>query len=102
MFHLFHWQAVGNRTYEKLSGDLVKARPYLMIVVIQGTDEAAATHKILGDGTFKMVQLVRTLAEMGYQGPMGTMGYTQSGDIPGKLDSAFKAWEKIKAAAITK
>jgi hypothetical protein len=27
------------------------------------------------------------------------MGYTQSGDIPGKLERAHKAWEKIKAQA---
>jgi hypothetical protein len=26
------------------------------------------------------------------------MGYTQSGDIPGKLERAFQAWTKIKTA----
>lgn len=34
-----------------------------------------------------------------YQGPLGTMGYTQGGDIPGKLERARQAWGKIKAAA---
>ena len=100
MFHLHHWQAVGNRELGKLKADLAKAKPYLMIVVIQGTDKDRATHKILGEGSFDMVPLVRTLREIGYQGPLGTMGYTQSGDIPAKLDRAYKAWEKIKAAAM--
>jgi len=99
MFHLHHWQAVGNRGYDKLREDLTKARPYLMIVVIQGSDEDAATHKILGEGSFDMVPLVRTLIEADYRGPLGTMGYTQAGDIPGKLDKAFKAWEEIKRKA---
>jgi len=99
MFHLHHWQAVGNRDLAKLREDLTKAKPYLMVVVIQGTDKDKATHKILGEGSFDMAPLVRTLREIDYQGPLGTMGYTQSGDIPAKLDRAFKAWETIKAAA---
>jgi len=96
MFHLHHWQAVGNRDHDKLRADLIKAKPYLMIVVIQGTDKDKATHKILGEGSFDMVPLVRTLREMNYQGPLGTMGYTQSGDIPGKLERAHQAWEQIR------
>jgi sugar phosphate isomerase/epimerase len=99
MFHLHHWQAVGNRDLEKLREDLVKAKPYLMVVVIQGTDKEKATHKILGEGSFDMVPLVRTLGEIDYQGPLGTMGYTQSGDIPEKLKRAYRAWENIKATA---
>jgi sugar phosphate isomerase/epimerase len=99
MFHLHHWQAVGNRDLGKLREDLGNAKPYLMIVVIQGTDRDRATHKILGEGTFDMVPLVRMLREIDYQGPLGTMGYTQSGDIPGKLAQAYGAWEKIKATA---
>ena len=99
MFHLHHWQAVGNRDNGKLRADLVRAKPYLMVVVIQGTDKDKATHKILGEGSFDMVPLVRTLREIDYRGPLGTMGYKQGGDIPGKLDRACKAWEKIKTAA---
>jgi len=99
MFHLHHWQAVGNRDLDRLREDLIKAKPYLMVVVIQGTDKDKATHKILGEGSFDMVPLVRTLREIDYQGPLGTMGYTQSGDIPGKLKRAYQAWGRIKAAA---
>ena len=100
MFHLHHWQAVGNRNLGKLREDLTKAKPYLMIVVIQGTDQDKATHKILGEGSFDMVPLVRTLREIGYQGPLGTMGYTQTGDIPGKLGRAQQAWEQIKKKSL--
>ena len=100
MFHLHHWQAVGNRDQEKLRADLIRAKPYLMIVVIQGTDNDNATHKILGEGSFDMVPLVRTLREMDYKGPLGTMGYTQSGDVPDKLGRAFQAWERIKREAL--
>jgi sugar phosphate isomerase/epimerase len=96
MFHLHHWQAVGNRDHDKLRADFVKAKPYLMVVVIQGTDKDKATHKIVGEGTFDMAPLIRTLREMDYQGPLGTMGYTQSGDIPDKLGRAYKAWKQIK------
>jgi hypothetical protein len=53
----------------------------------------------VGEGSFDMVPLVHTLREIDYQGPLGTMGYTQSGDIPGKLKRAYEAWEKIKKAA---
>ena len=38
MFHLHHWQAVGGREIAKLRADLLNAKPYLMIMVIQGTD----------------------------------------------------------------
>jgi len=99
MFHLHHWQAIGNRDQAKLRADLIKAKPYLMIVVIQGTDNDEATHKIVGEGSFDMAPLVRTLREMDYQGPLGTMGYKQSGDIPDKLDRAYKAWGLIKASS---
>ncbi|MEX1223146.1 MAG: hypothetical protein WEA31_01240, partial [Pirellulales bacterium] len=74
-------------------------KPYLMVVVIQGTDEDKATHKVLGEGSFDMAPLVRTLQEIDYQGPLGTMGYTQSGDIPAKLERGYKAWDNIKKAA---
>ncbi len=96
MLHLWHWQAVGNRGYDKLRADLIEAKPYLMAIVIQGTDEDKATHKMVGQGSFDMVPLVRTLREIDYQGPLGTMAYTQRGDIPGKLDLAYKAWQQIK------
>lgn len=100
MFHLHHWQAVGGREHAKLKADLLAAKPYLLIVVIQGTDIDKATHKIVGEGTFDMVPMIKALREMDYRGPLGTMGYTQAGDIPGKLKSASKAWEKIKAESL--
>ena len=100
MFHLHHWQATGSKD---LVGTLRRIKPYLMIVVIQGTDagtgKAAAKHRVLGEGSFDMVPLVRTLREMGYRGPLGTMGYTQRGDIPGKLKRGRQAWEKLLAKA---
>ena len=100
MFHLHHWQAVGGREIAKLRADLLNAKPYLLAVVIQGTDENKATHKILGEGTYDMVPLVKTLREIDYRGPLGTMGYTQSGDIPAKLTRAYTAWEHIRAEAL--
>ena len=99
MFHLHHWQAVGGREIAKLRADLLNAKPYLMITVIQGTDQNKATHKILGEGDYDMVPLVKALREMDYRGPLGTMGYTQKGDIPSKLARAYIAWEKIRTEA---
>ena len=99
MFHLHHWQAVGGREITKLRADLLNAKPYLMVVVIQGTDQNKPTHKILGEGDYDMVPLVKALREMDYRGPLGTMGYTQKGDIPTKLARAYKAWERIRTEA---
>lgn len=99
MFHLHHWQAVGGRKLEQLRADLLKAKPYLMVVVIQGTDQNKATHKIVGEGDYDMVPLAKALHKMDYRGPLGTMGYTQRDDIPGKLERAYKAWEKIRDTA---
>ena len=87
-------------TLADLAGTLRRAKPYLMCVIIQGTDEDRATHKILGEGSFDMAPLVRTLREMDHRGPLGTMGFTQSGDIPGKLERARRAWERTKQDAL--
>ena len=97
IFHLHHFQATNSTD---LAGTLCRAKPYLMCVIIQGTDEDRATHKILGEGSFDMAPLVSTLREMDYRGPLGTMGFTQSGDIPGKLERARKAWDAIKQEAL--
>jgi len=97
IFHLHHFQATNSTD---LAGTLRRAKPYLMCVILQGTDEDRATHKILGEGSFDMAPLVRTLREMDYRGPLGTMGFTQSGDIPGKLERAGRAWERIKQDAL--
>lgn len=93
IFHLYHWQAKGGRD---LAADLRRARPYLLCVIIQGTDKDRAVHKVLGEGSFDLSPLVRTLREMGYHGPLGTMGYSQSGDIPAKLARSRQAWERMK------
>ena len=83
MFHLHHWTSVAQREHKavskapfvvdqvKLQADLAKIKPYLMIVVIQGQDNDKATHKIVGDGSFDMVPLVRTLIDIKYKGPLG-------------------------------
>ena len=60
---------------------------------------ASLQDKILGEGDYDMVPLVKALREMDYSGPLGTMGYTQKGDIPTKLTRAYIAWEKIRAEA---
>ena len=113
MFHLHHWTAIAKRQHDAvapdqpyrvdqhaLARDIRRAYPYLMIVVIQGQDNDAATHKIVGEGSFDMVPLVQTLHEIGYRGPLGTMGFTQQGDIPGKLTKAMGAWQKIRQEVV--
>jgi sugar phosphate isomerase/epimerase len=97
MFHLFHFQATHSKDME---ATLRRAKPYLMVVIIQGTDKEQATNKVLGEGTFDVVPLVRTLREIGYQGPLVTMGFSQRGDIPEKLLRGRQAWEKIKRDAL--
>ena len=101
MFHLHHFQATGSKD---LRGTLRRIKPYLMIVVLQGTNsgtgKAAAKHLVLGEGSFDQAALVRMLKELDYRGPLGTMGYTQSGDIPDKLKRGFDAWRRIKAEAL--
>ena len=66
-----------------------------MAVIIQGQDKDAANHQIVGEGSFNLEPLVRTLREIDFKGPLGTMGYTQKGDIPKKLKNAYTAWDKL-------
>lgn len=96
MFHLHHWQhtaELGN--YDRLASDLRRAAPRLKLVVIQGTDEDAITHKVVGEGTFDLRPLVATLRDIDYQGPVGSMGYTLTGDIPQKLQAGRRAWDEL-------
>lgn len=109
MFHLHHWTAIEERDHKlkspktafkvdqkALNAALARAKPYLMMVVVQGQDNNTASHKIIGEGSFDLGPFVRSLTELNYKGPLGTMGYKQSGDIPAKLAKAHKSWVQIR------
>jgi len=104
MFNLCHWLRVSkDRDYEKC---LKLAMPRLMAVSLNGADEwdtgAGWANYIqpLGRGTFDLAKFVRTLREMGFQGPIGLQCYGIEGDTRQHLEESMAAWRKWSNGAV--
>ncbi len=105
MFNLCHWLKVDEE--KNLKPLLTKAMPHLFAVSIHGADTAAEIHagignwiQPLGDGSFDMDGLLRTLKDLGYQGSIGLQCYGLEGDVRIHLTRSIEAWralcEKLK------
>jgi sugar phosphate isomerase/epimerase len=99
MFNLCHWLRVDKqRDYRPL---LLKAMPRLWAVSINGADEfddqPGWDHYIqpLDKGSFDVGRLLRTLKELGYQGPIGLQCYGIGGDAREHLARSIQAWRKL-------
>lgn len=99
MFNLCHWLRVDrSRDYRPL---LEKAMPRLWAVSINGADMhddgPGWDHYIqpLGRGDFDIARFVRTLDELGYDGPIGLQCYGIGGDAREHLTTSLAAWKKI-------
>jgi sugar phosphate isomerase/epimerase len=99
MFNLCHWLRVDpQRDYRPL---LARALPRLWAVSICGADEFDAKpgwdHYIqpLGQGSFDVGRLLKTLKELGYQGPIGLQCYGIGGDAREHLARSLAAWQKL-------
>jgi len=100
-FNLCHWLKVdGDKDPSKT---LKKAMPYLFQVTINGTDSGDTIAmnwrrliQPLDSGTYNVAQLLQTLKQLGYTGPIGLQGYGVPGDPKENLARSMKAWKKIK------
>jgi sugar phosphate isomerase/epimerase len=99
MFNLCHWLRVDpQRDYKPL---LQRALPRLWAVSLNGADERSDQpgweHYIqpLDQGSFDVAAFLRTLDELGYQGPIGLQCYGISGDAREHLARSMAAWRKL-------
>ncbi len=96
MFNLCHWLRVSkDRDY---ASRLKQALPRLWAVSINGADERddqpgwGRYIQPLGRGSFDTFQLLRTLQDLGYSGPVGLQCYGITGDARLHLQESMKAW----------
>lgn len=98
-FNLCHWLRVGSKLpVEEL---IKKAMPRLFVVTINGADAVeqpgAGWDRLiqpLGQGTFNVAGLMRTLRKLGYRGPVGLQCYAVPGDKPANLKKSMAAWRQ--------
>ena len=103
MFNLCHWLRVDkSRDYKPL---LKQALPRLWAVSINGADELDEKpgweHYIqpLDKGNFDVAAFLRTLRELGYNGPIGLQCYGIGGDVREHLERSLATWSKIAPPA---
>ena len=103
MFNLCHWLKVDKE--ENLRPVLESAMPLLRAVSINGADRAEAIHPGTGDwlqpldkGSYDVSQVLRTLAELGYKGPVGLQCWGIGGDARDHLTRSMGAWKRLNAA----
>jgi sugar phosphate isomerase/epimerase len=101
MFNLCHWLRISkDRDYKPL---LAKAMPRLWAVSISGADEfddkPGWEHYIqpLGRGSFDMLTFLKTLRQLGYNGPIGLQCYGIPGDVRDNLAESMKVWGSYSA-----
>jgi sugar phosphate isomerase/epimerase len=106
MFNLCHWLRVDKqRDYKPL---LKRAMPRLWAVSINGADVQDAKpgwdHYIqpLDKGSFDVAELLSTLKELGYEGPIGLQCYGIGGDAREHLARSMTAWRKLSAPLAAK
>jgi len=101
MFNLCHWLRVDkSRDYKPL---LKKAMPRLWAISINGADEQDPKPgweryiQPLGQGSFDVGAMLKTLKELGYKGPIGLQCYGIGGDARDHLARSMAAWGKLSA-----
>lgn len=101
MFNLCHWLRVDKgRDYTAL---LKSAMPRLWAVSINGADNLDEKPgwdryiQPLDKGSFDMCAFLKTLKELGYQGPIGLQCYGIGGDTREHLVQSMEAWGKLRA-----
>lgn len=100
MFNLCHFLKVDD---EKNLVPLLKiAMPRLYAVSIHGADTAAEIHAGTGNwiqpldsGSFDLQALLKTLQDLGYQGPVGLQCYGIPGDARAHLTRSIAAWHTL-------
>lgn len=100
MFNLCHWLRVSkDRDYKTR---LQQTLPWLRAVSINGADEWDENPKgwkryiqPLDSGNFDIAAFLKTLKELGYQGPIGLQCFGIGGDAREHLARSMAAWRKL-------
>ena len=96
-FNLCHCIKVGDAA--RANELLAQARPYLTFVTVNGADTEGGWDRLiqpLGQGTFDVAALLKTLTEMGYRGPIGLQHYGIKGDAREKLGQSMNVWRALQ------
>jgi sugar phosphate isomerase/epimerase len=99
-FNLCHWLKVeGDRDPKPV---LKAALPHLFFVTVNGADHGDTRTmnwnrliRPLGQGSYEVGGLLRTLKELDYSGPVGFQGYGIPGDSRQILAQTMAAWQQI-------
>jgi sugar phosphate isomerase/epimerase len=92
--NLCHWLKVGDEANMKLR--IEQSLPHLMLVSINGADHEGGWDRLiqtLDRGEFDVYAFVKTLHEMGYEGPIGLQCYNVPGDRRENLTRSMAAWK---------
>jgi sugar phosphate isomerase/epimerase len=99
-FNLCHWMQVDGKD---LQGSLSRAMPHLFVVTICGADAGghgwAQLIQPLDKGTYDVGQVLQTLHNLGYTGPIGLQHYGIGGDAGENLKHSMEGWRKLCARA---
>ena len=101
-FTFCHFLAVDDA--KNLDRVLEIARPYLTMVTINGTSGFDPKNfgrwiQVLGEGSFDVVAVLKTLRRLDYRGPIGIIAYGIKGDHREILSRSIKAWKQLSARA---
>ena len=101
MFNLCHWLRVDkSRDYRPL---LKQAVPRLWAISLNGADDFdekpgwARYIQPLDKGSFDVGKLLKTLKDLGYEGPIGLQCFGIGGDTREHLARSMAAWQKLSA-----
>jgi sugar phosphate isomerase/epimerase len=95
-FNLCHCLRVGDEP--RIPELLELARPHLFLVTINGADHTGDWDRLiqpLGQGTFDVGLVLRTLKRLDYQGPIGLQHYGIKGDARRNLQQSMAGWRKL-------
>jgi sugar phosphate isomerase/epimerase len=100
-FNLCHFLMECNRNHldaRALLGPLLaRCRPYLFTTAINGADSVGTSwNKLiqpLGRGNFPVFEMVKTLVDLGFMGPIGLQCYAVPGDKMTNLATSMAAWQ---------
>jgi sugar phosphate isomerase/epimerase len=97
MFNLCHF--LKSEKVEDLENVLLKAKPHLFAVSINGADEKGQSWDTLiqplDEGNFPQRRLLGVLKKMHFKGPVCLQCYAVKGDKKTNLKKSIDAWEKL-------
>jgi sugar phosphate isomerase/epimerase len=93
-FNQYHWMTADGA--RELRPTLQAALPYLKGVSINGSGVKASILP-LGEGEYDVRPILKTLAELGYNGPISHQGFGIKGKLAKRLAAAMWKWKALRA-----